>query len=338
MTLWLIRAGKHGEREEFALENNVAVIGWDEIPDIANIKTRDVLWKLLHESHADQKDKTLKNWESQLWAFAKRIKPGDLVALPLKRRSVIAIGKVEGNYQYIDNNPSNARHLRPVNWLKEFPRSQFGQDLLHSLGSAMTVCQIKRNNAEERVKNLLEGKRDSLVKTPDIASDVNDEDSGFDIEQFARDQIIAYINTKFKGHDLERLVGAILEAQGYKVKIAPEGPDGGVDIIAGRGSLGFDPPRLAVQVKSSDSPADVSVLRELQGVMSTFGADLGLIVAWGGYRGTVEKEAARQFFKIRLWDSNDLVSTLQEYYDRLPDAFQAELPLKRIWVLVQEEE
>ena len=184
---------------------------------------------------------------------------------------------------------------------------------------------------------MLDGKKDSPIKAPDIASDI-DEDVVFDIEEHARDQIIAFINSKFKGHGLERLVGAILEAQGYKVNIAPEGPDGGVDIIAGRGSLGFEPPRLAAQVKSSNSPVDVSVLRELQGVMSTFGADLGLIVAWGGYKGTVEKEATRQFFKIRLWDANDLVQMLQEYYDNLPDAIQAELPLKRIWALVQDEE
>ena len=30
MTLWLVRAGKHGEREEFALENEIAVIAHDK--------------------------------------------------------------------------------------------------------------------------------------------------------------------------------------------------------------------------------------------------------------------------------------------------------------------
>jgi restriction system protein len=133
-------------------------------------------------------------------------------------------------------------------------------------------------------------------------------------------------------------VGAILQAQGYTIKISPEGADGGVDIIAGKGALGLEHPHLAVQVKSSISPVDVSVLRELKGVMSSFDADLGLLVAWGGYRGTVEKEANRQFFKIRLWDSNDLVTMLQTYYEQLPADIQAELPLKRIWALVPEEE
>jgi restriction system protein len=133
-------------------------------------------------------------------------------------------------------------------------------------------------------------------------------------------------------------VAALLEAQGYKVRNAPEGPDGGVDIIAGKGLLGFDPPRLAVQVKSQTSPVDVKVLRELQGVMKSFGAEQGLIVAWGGYTNAVLKEAARLFFEIRLWDSGDLVEMVQTHYADLPDSLQAELPLKRIWTLVPSED
>jgi restriction system protein len=338
MTIWLVRAGKHGEREDFALANNVAVIGWNELPDMSGIKTRKELLELLQKTYPNEKDKTLMNWEAQLWAFIQRIKPGDLVALPLKRRSAIALGRVEGAYTYKGDNPSSAQHNLSVKWESELPRAQFGQDLLYSLGSAQTVCRIERNNAEERIKNLLVGKKDTPLKPPDIASEESGEETDFDVEQYARDQIVKYINSKFKGHDLQQLVGAILQAQGYTIRIAPEGPDGGVDIIAGRGALGFEPPRLAVQVKSSDSPVDVGVLRELQGVMSAFGADLGLVVAWGGYRGSVEKEAARQFFKIRLWDSSDLVSMLQTYYEQLPDDIQAELPLKRIWALVPEEE
>jgi len=59
-----------------------------------------------------------------------------------------------------------------------------------------------------------------------------------------------------------------------------------------------------------------------------------LIVAWGGFQGQVEKEAARQYFKIRLWDADDLVQMIQENYDNLPEDIQNELPLKRIWVLI----
>ena len=32
MALWLVRAGRHGERENMALENGLAFIGWEELP------------------------------------------------------------------------------------------------------------------------------------------------------------------------------------------------------------------------------------------------------------------------------------------------------------------
>lgn len=337
MTLWLVRAGKYGEREDFALENNVVVIGWNEVPDLSEIKDRIELAEILKESYPDDKERTLMSWESQLWPFVHEFDKDDLVALPLKRRASIAIGEVIGDYRFEPDNPPDARHTRPVKWLDEFPRNQFSQDLLYSLGSARTICRIQRNNAEERVRRMLAGEKDVyVIGTPTPPE--SPEGELIDLEQSARDQISNYINRKFMGHGLARLVGAILQAQGYQVRISPEGPDGGVDIIAGRGALGFEPPRLAVQVKSGATPVDVSILRELQGVMSSFGADQGLIVAWGGYRGTVEKEAARQFFKIRLWDADALVQKVQEHYDQLPDSVQAELPLKRIWTLVTEED
>lgn len=339
MTLWLVRAGKHGEREDFALDNNVVVIGWGELNrDLSSLKTRQELADLLQNTYPEQKPKTLSNWESQIWPFIREIKKGDLVALPLKHRAVIAIGEIEGEYRYKAENPLDARHTRPVKWKPELTRGQFAQDLLYSLGARRTVCRIQRNDAERRVKDILDGKTDRPILPPVGISTEQDTETTLDIEQYSQDQIASYINAKYKGHGLARLAAAILQAQGYQVRVSPEGPDGGVDITAGRGALGFEPPRLIVQVKSSDSPIDVAVVRELSGVMPRFGADQGLIVAWGGYKGNAEKEAALQYFKIRLWDASDVVRMLQEYYDRLPEDIQAEIPLKRVWILVEEEE
>jgi len=83
-----------------------------------------------------------------------------------------------------------------------------------------------------------------------------------------------------------------------------------VDTIAGRGTMGFDPPFLSVQVKSTDAPIDVSVLRELQGTMRNYNADRGLLVSWGGFKTSVLREAPRQFFEIRFWDANQMVKAI----------------------------
>ena len=338
MALWLVRAGRRGEREELALERNVAVIGWDDLPDLSSISERQELASLLAQTYPDvEKPKTLSNWESQIWPFIRTVRPGDLVVLPLKGRSVIAVGDVTGPYQYRSDWPEGAQHTRPVKWLGEYPRAAFDQDLLYSFGAAMTVCRIQRNNAEDRVRAILSRK----APPPAVAGDQEgstDVEAVPDLEEYARDQIRDYIARRFKSHELANLVAAILAAQGYQVRVSPEGPDSGIDIIAGRGPLGFEPPRLAVQVKSSDAPVDVKVLRELQGVMKNFGADQGLLVSWGGYKASVPKEAARLYFEIRLWNADDVVRMVQAQYEQLPEALQTQLPLKRIWTLVLSDE
>jgi len=330
MAVWMVRAGAHGEREDFALEKGFAVIEWDELSDLSSIKSRQELEVLMRNAFPDAKTASIANQARQVWAFRERIQKGDIVVLPLKTRSAIAIGRAWGPYQYRPDHPEGARHTRPVEWITtDIPRSAFDQDILYSLGAYMAVCQIQRNQAEERIQAVLEGRRKK----------VEDDKVGVpgNLEEYARDQIRSQIGRKFRGHDLSRLVTALLNAQGYRTQMSPAGPDAGVDIIAGRGPMGFDPPRLCVQVKSSDQPVDVGVLRELQGVMKGFGAEQGLLVAWGGFKQSVHLEARRLFFEIRLWDAGDLVGALLEHYDLLPADLQAELPLKRIWALVPEE-
>ena len=90
MALWLVRAGRNGEQEDLALDQGLAVIGWRQIPDLDGIGSRDELKALYAELDPNQSVNRIANKASQLWAFAKKIQEGDLVALPLKRRSAAA--------------------------------------------------------------------------------------------------------------------------------------------------------------------------------------------------------------------------------------------------------
>ena len=340
MAVWLVRAGKSGEGEEIALTQGLAVIGWGDLGDLSDIKSKRDLSDRMAKAYPTAKPKTLINWGGQVWTFVKVIEEGDLVVLPLKSTSAIAIGTVAGHYIYRADLPEFARHTRKVSWIRDdLPRSTFDQDILYTMGAFLTVCRISRNNAEARIRATLAGKPmpppDVDVGEPTIA--VAEEEGQINLAQQAEDQIRKFIDERFKGHDLARLVTALLVAQGYQVQMSPPGADGGVDVIAGRGPLGFEPPRLVVQVKSSVEPVDVKVLRELQGVMKGFGAEQGLLIAWGGFKRTVIDEARRQYFAIRLWDSGALVEELMNSYDRLPGDIRAELPLKRVWVVVPEE-
>ena len=259
----------------------------------------------------------------------------DLVALPLKSQSAIILGEVIGDYEFKEYEP-NIKHVRKVKWNKTIPRSEFDQDILFSLGAFLTVGNIQRNNAEERIKAMLKGDKKPIEKT------VNLEESEYstphDLEETAKDRIIKYIEAKFSGHPLARLIDEILQVQGYVTRRSPPGADGGVDILAGSGALGFGDPKICVQVKSSKSPVDVRVLRELEGVAKSFRADYGILVAWGGITKAGDQEIGRSFFSTRLWDQGKIVEEMLKHYEKFSDDLKAELPLKRIWTLVEESE
>ena len=82
---------------------------------------------------------------------------------------------------------------------------------------------------------------------------------------------------------------------------------GGWTSWPGVGRWGLEAPRLVVQVKSQDAKVDVRVLRELSGVMGRMQADQGLLVGWGGFNHAVRAEAASDYFRLRLWDAEDVV-------------------------------
>ncbi len=335
MSVWLVRAGGKGERQDFALDKGVAVIGWDDLPDLSQFDKREDLEAACREIYPDAKPRKIGNWAGQFWAFARGIQVGDIVALPLKGQDVVAFGKVTGEYRYRPDFPMRAKHTRPVDWFApDVPRERFDQDILYSLGALMTVCQIQRNNAEERIRAVLEG---TPPPPPPPEGDESNGEELPNLEESAGTQIRNHIRQRFAGHKLAEIIDAVLHAQGYQTEMSPPGPDGGVDIIAGRGPMGFDPPRLIVQVKATSQQQDIKVVRELKGVMKDFAADQGLFVSWSGFRRSVMAEARRQFFEIRLWDAGDVVEAVQRYYEEFPEQLKAELPLKRIWVLVYED-
>ena len=248
--IYLTRAGRSGEDEERVFEHNVAIVGFQEVPSLATATDYEDVHEIVTRAFHDAKARAVGNFAGQLWAFAVAMKEGDLVVLPRKLTSQIAIGRVTGPYEYRQVDDA-FRHTRPVEWLQtDLPRTVFEQDLLYSLGAFMTVCNISRNDAERRVASVAEGKPDP---GPSVPLDTQSTQVP-DLSQLAHDQIVAHIQARFSGHALAALVNAVLRAEGWLTKPSPPGADGGVDILAGRGSLGLDEPRLCVQVKSQNRP------------------------------------------------------------------------------------
>ena len=353
MALWLIRAGKHGEHEQKFQETGNVFFTWDKLStNLGAAKELSDVYELFREAYPNESRGKIQNWGRQGSQFALRMRKGDWVALPSKFNPVIHFGKITGDYKFNPNVENPYYHSRKIEWFaQDIPRDRFDQDILHSLGAFLTVARIQRNNAEDRIKEMASNdwhipKNSSERAKIDLpakskAQAINEEDEVVepetDLAEIASDQIAKLILAKIKGHGLARLVKAILEAEGYEVHMPPEGPDKGVDLLAAPGNLGFSEPRICVQVKSTDGPVERMVLDQLRGVMENFNAERGLLVSWGGFKQSIEREKAAQFFRVRLWDRDDLLKNLFKTYEKLPEAIRTELPLKRVWMMVQDD-
>ncbi|MEX0885823.1 MAG: restriction endonuclease [Phycisphaeraceae bacterium] len=341
MALWLVRAGKHGQYEQRFLDESRIYLTWSRLKsDLSQCADRDAVRELLRQLFPDATTAKLSNHVGQIWGFAKRMQPGDWLVMPSKTKPAIHIGEITGPYKHAPNEADPYYHYRDVKWIEQdIPRSNFDQDLLYSFGAFMTICQITRNDAERRVRTMANNGwlSDLTYRSPGTVTtddgEETDEEADTDLELVAQDQIAKLIQAKYKGHGLATLVDAILRAQGYTTHKSPEGPDKGVDILAGRGPMGFEQPRLCVQVKSGDGPLDRPTLDQLIGTMQNMQAQYGLLVSWGGFKTSVDRERATQFFRVRLWDQADLIEQLLRHYNELDEDIQADLPLKRIWTV-----
>ena len=338
MALWMLRAGRHGEYEERFLSTSRIYLTWgDTIPDDGRgFQSRADIVQTLRERWMEASEGRIRNHAGQIWAFLRTMQPEDLIVVPSKKAPELHFGVILSEARFDPAAEPDYRHYREVTWLRDVPRAAMDKDILYSLGAVMTICEISRNDAEARVRWMLQL---PAATATSAVSDAPNEAAApeTDYEPLLRDEIAALIIRRFKGHDLERLVEAILQAQGYETFRSPKGADRGVDILAGRGQLGFGSPKICVQVKSEQGMVDHPTFSQLLGTMQAVGADQGLLVAWGGFKPTVEREVPRHFFKIRLWNQRDLLNQLFEHYDRLDESIRAEIPLRRIWSLVPDE-
>lgn len=351
-SVWVVRAGKNGEDEDTALDQQIAIIGFQAYGDATGKTDRAEIGKLVEAGEEKQaadegrpmpSPHQIGNFKGQFFAFVARIQIGDIIVLPLKTRpGQIAIGRCQGAYEYREVNGEH-RHVRAMQWDRiDVQRTALLPDLRRAINRPPTVFRITQATASQRFDTLRKGESDPGLSdevtsdTPDEAVDATSPDQP--LQERARNEISDFIRERFTDHKFARLIEAILEAQGYVARLSPPGRDGGVDILAGRGPLGFDHPRLCVQVKATAAAADVKVVRELQGTMQSFRARHGLFVCWGGFTRDARNWARDNHFKVRLWDADDVVEALQDAYDKLGEEIRAEIPLKQVWTLVQDDD
>lgn len=323
-TLWGIHAGKTGDADALFKKEKVVGLGWDRVPDLGPLPDdREAFKAAYRDAYPERTGGNVITSASQLYRFVHEVGQGDLVAYPSKLDRHVHIGRFTGPYRFAKGAAGGYVHQRPVEWLKVVPRTRYSQGALHEIGSALSFFQIK-NYLDEHLA-LLTG------DTPGTESD-DDETIGLvaeEIENTTRDFVLKALARELKGHPFASFVAHLLEMMGYRTRVSPPGPDGGVDVIAHRDELGFEPPIIKVQVKAVEGSIGSQVVQALYGNVES--REFGLLVTLGEFT-----KAARTFERnkanLRLIDGSELVDLVLAHYEGLDSRYKGILPLKRVYV------
>ena len=314
--------GIHTMDDRLFLNNSVIGIGWNEIGDLSLIPAdREAFKERYKQVFVDSKPQAVATCAGMLFRFVHEIQIGDYVVFPSKFDRKINIGIIEGDYTYL-NSASNYVQQRKVKWLKHLPRTAFSQGALYEVGSALTLFLIK-NYADEYLAALEKnGKKvDVVVDDAEIV-----EKTTADIIESTKDYILKELSKNLKGYDLEGFVADLLRAMGYRAEVSPHGGDRGIDITAYKDEL---PPRILVQVKSSDGDIRESTIQSLKGAMRE--GDYGLFITLADYTPNA-KNYLHNTPIIRGINGTELVDLILKYYEGLSDKYKQMIPLQKVYI------
>jgi restriction system protein len=152
-----------------------------------------------------------------------------------------------------------------------------------------------------------------------------------EIEQMAVEGLKNQILSK-NPYEFQDLVAALLRGMGYYTPfVAPQGKDGGIDVIAYRDPLGTVSPRIKVQIKHRGSnPANVQEVRQLMGLLQREG-DVGIFVSSGGFTADAKATARTSHVHVEFIDLDRFISLWQDFYLKLKDEDKSLLPLLSIY-------
>ncbi|MFJ4696562.1 CBS domain-containing protein [Streptomyces sp. NPDC088768] len=148
----------------------MTIAGWPEVGDLTCCMTPGDLKAELAKAYPRENPRVLGNWRGQLWRFRAVMSLGDLIVLPL-RAGNIAIGNLAGDYQFRAEAAPGLRHVRTVTWKRtDVPRTELRADLRATLGSLLTVSELRRLDAVMRLTVLADGGTDP--GNPDAPADL----------------------------------------------------------------------------------------------------------------------------------------------------------------------
>ena len=324
---WMIRAGNDNELASHLEKANVVAIGWEAMGDLSGLNTRELFKAKYIEAYPNHSLGRINVNAGQVYRFVRDIKESDYALTYLKDSREVLIGQVTGPYEYkpdlFDDLSQEYPQTRPVQWLKQVSRDDFSAAARNSMGSTLTVFNLD-DHLEEIHQTIT-----SEIITP-LPNDADESPPFFeDVNEKAK-ELIADLVSRLDPYDFQDLVAAVLRAMGYRAFSASPGRDRGIDITAYPDALGFERPRIKVQVKHRTGSSSGPEMRSFLGALRS--GDNGLYVSTGGFTNDARLEASQAHEPVTILDRDGFIKLMLEHYDQLEPEFQAKVPLRRVWL------
>jgi restriction system protein len=329
--MWMVR-GDRGEMYDLFREQSQVAIGWPQLSDIKPGTPRAQVIATYAKREPQRKRGNIVAGASQVWRFLNEVAERDEVITYEPSQRKYSVGRVTGKAvakKLGEEMP--AMFTRAVQWEHEFERDLLSVATKNSLGSTLTLFRIPDSAAAE-VRLAMAGKRQSTSAGEETEDDEQAstpeelfEESAARATEFIKDRI-----SKLDWEEMQELVAGILRAMGYKTRVAKPGPDRGADIYASPDGLGFESPRIVVEVKHRGGQMGSKEIRSFLGGRR-HKEDRGLYVSTGGFSKDARYEADRADIPMMLWELNDVVENLTAYYDQLDSDTRHLVPLRRVY-------
>jgi restriction system protein len=238
------------------------------------------------------------------------------------------LGEILSDYRFDPKKFKEHPHTRAVEWKTRVSRDILSVATRNSLGSTLTLFLIP----DEAVADIwAASKTDRPLEISGGLADKKEQlqQSNKDAAQEALDLVEDKI-LELDEYEMQDLVAALMRAMGYKTRISARGPDRGVDVIASPDGLGFQEPRIKVEVKHRPkSGMGAPDIRSFQQTLR--GNYKGLYVSTGGFSREAHYEAERSETPVTLIDLTALAQLVTEHYERFDPVGRTLVPLVRIY-------
>jgi restriction system protein len=325
-SMWMVRSGAGGAEFETFRDRGVVAIGWG-MEDWTKYPSKETILARIAAANPEASPAQNQVGASQVERFLREFRVGDRVVTYDPKSRAYLVGTIQSEARYDPACVEALPTCRKVKWEGSLSRDDLTTTARNSLGAISTLFRVA-DHAMIEIEAQLSGAAPARAATPDVQAQEPAEDLLGDVRARARE----FIKDRISALDwaaMQELVAGILRAMGYKTRVSPAGPDRGKDIVASPDGLGFESPRIVVEVKHRRGAMGSNEIRSFVG--GRHKDDKGLYVSTGGFTKEAHYEAERASIPVTLMDLDDLADAVTEYYERMDPEARALVPLTRVY-------